>query len=135
MLAVLASAFVLTSPVLAQGHALPARFTCDGSDVSPPLSWTAPPAGTTTLSLRLVDLDTTPQFRHWLVSGIPTTMRSLGAGSHVGNAAENTFGRSGYGGPCPPPGQTHRYLFTLTALDRRGKLLASARLLVTYRRR
>ena len=135
MLAAAAAAFVLTSPAFAPGSAMPVRYTCDGSNTSPPLHWTMPPAGTESLALRVVDLDTKPHFVHWSVSGIPAATRALGAGTHLGKAAQNTFGQAGYGGPCPPPGQTHRYVFTLQARDAAGKPLAQAKLLVTYHRR
>jgi Raf kinase inhibitor-like YbhB/YbcL family protein len=133
-LSVLAAGFVLSSPVLANGHPMPVRYTCAGGNVSPPLRWTAPPQGTTSLSLRMVDLDTRPQFRHWTLTSIPAGTRTLGVGTAVGRAATNTFGQAGYGGPCPPTGQKHRYLFVLDALGASGKRLAEARLLVTYRR-
>jgi hypothetical protein len=133
-LAALAAGFVLSSPVLANGHPMPVRFTCSGSGVSPPLRWTAPPQGTRSLSLHMIDLDTHPQFRHWTLTGIPAGVRSLVAGTAVGHRARNTFGQAGYGGPCPPPGQTHRYVFVLDALDARGKRLGEARLLVTFER-
>jgi Raf kinase inhibitor-like YbhB/YbcL family protein len=132
--AVLAAGFALSSPVLVNGHAIPARYTCSGSGISPPLRWTAPPAGTRSLSLRMVDLDTHPQFRHWTLTGIPARTRSLAAGTTAGHAAQNTFGQAGYGGPCPPPGQKHRYLFTLDALGPGGIKLAETRLLVTFER-
>jgi phosphatidylethanolamine-binding protein (PEBP) family uncharacterized protein len=82
----------------------------------------------------MVDLDTHPRFRHWTLTGIPAGVRSLAVGTSVGHAARNTFGQAGYGGPCPPPGQKHRYLFVLDALGDGGKRLAEGRLLVTYRR-
>jgi Raf kinase inhibitor-like YbhB/YbcL family protein len=133
-LAAIAAGFALSSPVLANGHPMPVRFTCSGANASPPLRWTAPPQGTTGFSLRLIDLDTHPHFRHWTLTGIPATLRSLATGTDVGHAARNTFGRTEYGGPCPPPGQKHRYLFVLDALGPGRKRLAEARLLVTYQR-
>ena len=133
-LVALAAGFVLSSSALANGHPMPVRFTCSGSNISPPLQWTAPPSGTKSFSLRMVDLDTHPQFRHWSLTKIPAGTRRLASGTTVGRAARNTFGEAGYGGPCPPPGQTHRYLFVLDALGPGGKHLAAARLLVTYRR-
>jgi Raf kinase inhibitor-like YbhB/YbcL family protein len=129
------ASFVLSSPAFAPGHALPARYSCDGSDVSPPLRWTAPPRGIRSLTLRLVDLDTHPQFLHWYVTGLSPRLRSLAVGSRAGRQHPNSFGRVGYGGPCPPAGQTHRYVFQLVALGERGRVLARARLLTTYRRR
>jgi Raf kinase inhibitor-like YbhB/YbcL family protein len=134
ILAALAAGLALSSPVLTNGHPMPVRFTCSGDDVSPPLRWTAPPQGTTAFALRMIDLDTHPQFRHWMLTRIPASARTLATGTAVGHAARNTFGQAGYGGPCPPPGKKHRYLFVLDALGAAGKRLAEARLLVTFRR-
>jgi Raf kinase inhibitor-like YbhB/YbcL family protein len=134
-LASLAAALILTSPAFGPGQMLPLRYTCDGNDVSPPLRWTAPPSGTRSLVLRLVDLDTHPQFRHWYVTGIPLRRRAIQAAARFGRAHRNDFGRVGYGGPCPPSGQIHHYLFQLLALDAHGRVVARARLPTTYRRR
>ena len=133
--AALTAALALTSPAFAAGHAMPARYTCDGADVSPPLRWTAPPRGSRSLVLRLVDLDTSPRFLHWYVTSIPPRLRAIRAGAHVGRAHPNDFGRAGFGGPCPPSGQKHRYVFQLLALNARGRVLARGRLEGTYRRR
>jgi Raf kinase inhibitor-like YbhB/YbcL family protein len=133
--AVAAAAFALTSPVFAPGHVIPSRYTCDGADVSPALRWTAPPRGTRSLTLRVTDLDTRPRFLHWYVTGIGIGVRALTAGTHVGRRHGNDFGGTGYGGPCPPTGRTHHYLFELRALGRGGRTLADARLVGTYRRR
>jgi Raf kinase inhibitor-like YbhB/YbcL family protein len=134
-LALLLTSFVLVSPAFAPGHAIPARYTCDGADVSPPLRWTAPPPATRSFALAVVDLDTSPPFRHWTLSDVPARLRRLAAGSPVGRSSRNDFGRLGYGGPCPPRGQTHRYRFELSALGPGGRVLARAHLLGTYRRR
>lgn len=133
-LALLAASFALSSPAFAGGHAIPARYTCGGADVSPPLRWTAPPAGTRSLRLDVVDLDTSPPFRHWTLTAIPARLRSLAAGTRVGRAGANDFGNAGYGGPCPPAGRTHRYRFELDALGAGGRVLARASLVGTYRR-
>jgi len=134
-LASLAAALVLTSPAFGPGQMLPGRYTCDGADVSPPLRWTPPPSRTRSLVLRLVDLDTLPQFRHWYVTGIPLRLRAIATAARVGRAHRNDFGRLGYGGPCPPSGQIHHYLFQLLAVDARGRVVGRARLATTYRRR
>jgi Raf kinase inhibitor-like YbhB/YbcL family protein len=134
-IAALTAAFALTSPAFAAGHAIPPRYTCDGADASPPLRWAAPPHGTRSLALRLVDLDTSPRFLHWYVTGIPPRVRTIRAGARVGRAHRNDFGRTGYGGPCPPSGQKHHYVFQLLALNARGRVLARGRLEGTYRRR
>src|SRR5262249_1057184 len=125
-IATVAAGLVLSSPVLANGHPIPARYTSSGSAVSPPLRWSPPPPGTTSFSLRMIDLDTQPRFRHWTLTGIPASARSLAAGTAVGQAVRNTFGQTGYGGPCPPPGQKHRYLFLLDAFGTGGKRARAA---------
>ena len=109
----------LTSPAFTEGQPIPRRFSCAGEDVSPPLEWTVegpPPAG---YALVVRDPDARG-FVHWAVSGIPAEWSGLpeGAGEPGhGPLAQgrNDFGRSGWGGPCPPSG-THRYRFTLFAL-------------------
>jgi Raf kinase inhibitor-like YbhB/YbcL family protein len=135
VLALLLSSFVLSSPAFAPGDPIPARYTCDGSDVSPPLRWTAPPRGTRVLALTVIDLDTRPPFRHWDLTRIPPRVRGLAAGSRIGHTGRNDFGRLGYGGPCPPRGQPHRYRFRLTAIATGGHVLARADLVAIYRRR
>jgi Raf kinase inhibitor-like YbhB/YbcL family protein len=131
--AVVAAAFVLRSPAFKAGGAIPRAFTCDGRDVSPPLRWTAPPPATRSFSLAVFDVDA--GFVHWRLRAIPARARGLVAGSHVGVSARNSFGRRGYGGPCPPPGAgRHRYVFTLRALAAGGRVLGSARLVGRYGR-
>jgi phosphatidylethanolamine-binding protein (PEBP) family uncharacterized protein len=99
------------------------------------LRWTHPPRQTVAFSLSVVDLDTQPPFRHWTVTGISPTSRRLAVGAHAGRSSRNDFGRVGYSGPCPPAGQTHRYRFRLVALGTHGRMLATATLIGTYRRR
>ena len=134
MIGLAAVAFALTSPAFLPGQMLPQRYTCDGAGVSPPLRWTAPPSRARSFTLRVVDLDTHPHFRHWDVTAIPRRFRAIPAAARVGRAHRNDFGRVGYGGPCPPAGQTHHYLFRLLALDGRGHVVARAQLESTYRR-
>ncbi len=134
MLAALVAAFALTSPAFHAGGTIPARYTCTGADVSPPLAWTAPPRGTRSFSLTVVDLDA-HGFVHWRASGIPSSARRLRAGQRPPVEGLNTFGRRGWSGPCPPAGSgTHRYLFTLRALGRAGKVLGAVRLLGRFGR-
>jgi Raf kinase inhibitor-like YbhB/YbcL family protein len=132
--ALLLASFVLSSPAFGAGHAIPPRYTCEGADVSPPLRWTAPPPGTRSLELTVVDLDTSPAFRHWTLGGLSPRLRRLAAATHLGHAGRNDFGRTGYGGPCPPAGQTHHYRFRLAALGAGGRVLARASLVAIYRR-
>ena len=104
---------------------IPAQFTCDGSNVSPALAWTAPPAGTESIALVMEDPDAPARtWIHWVVYDLAATERglpedvaptaTLPSGAKQGR---NDFGRLGYGGPCPPPGPAHRYWFRLFALD------------------
>jgi Raf kinase inhibitor-like YbhB/YbcL family protein len=134
VLAALVAAFALTSPAFHAGGAIPARYTCTGADASPPLVWTAPPRGTRSFSLTVVDLDA-HGFVHWRAAGIPSSARGLRAGQHPPVEGLNTFGRRGWSGPCPPRGAgAHRYVFTLRALGRAGRVLAVARLLGRFGR-
>ena len=133
VLAAVLAAFVLSSPAFSPGEPLPTRFTCEGAGGSPPLRWTVPPRGTRSLSLTLTDPDAPGgTFVHWRVAGLAPSLRGLPAGSRLGS--RNGFGRTGYGGPCPPRGRAHRYVFTLRALGAGGRVLATARLVATYAR-
>lgn len=112
-------AFTLTSPAFADGAAIPTQYTCDGDDRSPRLSWTGVPDGARSLALVLDDPDA-PRgtFTHWVVYDLPVELTELAEGATDGTQGRNSFGRSGYGGPCPPPGDNpHRYRFRLYALD------------------
>jgi Raf kinase inhibitor-like YbhB/YbcL family protein len=110
-------AFTLTSPAFADGTAIPKQFTCDGIDAPPPLHVADPPAGTRSFVLIMDDPDAPKgPFVHWLAYDIPVTDSELKA--TAGKTLRNGFGRTGYGGPCPPPGHgAHRYYFTVHALD------------------
>ena len=108
--------FALSSSAFRDGATIPTQFTCEGSDVPPPLTGSAPPEGTRSFALIMDDPDA-PRgtFTHWLAYDIPA------GGTEVDVAAaktlKNSFGRTGYGGPCPPPGHgPHRYFFKLYAL-------------------
>lgn len=122
----------ITSPVFDEGETIPRKHTCQGSDVSPPLSWGEPPMGTKALAL-IVDDPDAPMgvFNHWIIFNIPVSERGLveavPAQGELPNGSiqgRNSFGRVGYGGPCPPPGSPHRYYFTLYALSDPLKLEA-----------
>lgn len=120
--------FTLTSPSFAAGASIPARHTCDGEDVSPPLAWSGAPAGAKTFAL----IDDDPDARkaggwvHWVIYNIPASVTELPEGvaktarpaSPAGAAqGTNDFGKTGFNGSCPPPGAPHHYRFTLYALD------------------
>jgi hypothetical protein len=112
---------------------IPSKYTCDGANISPPLSWDAPPAETESLALIVDDPDAPVGiFVHWVVYDLPPETLHipeniapqatlLKGGSH----GKNDFGNLGYGGPCPPNG-THRYFFRLYALDRTLSLQSGA---------
>ena len=115
----------LSSFAFENESSIPEKYTCDGQDVSPPLSWGDPPDGTKTFCLICDDPDAPAgTWVHWVIYDIPSGTRSLPEdvpkerrlknGSKQGT---NDFGRIGYGGPCPPPGGPHRYFFKLYALD------------------
>jgi len=112
------SSFSLTSSAFADGDVIPREFSCQGADVSPPLSWAGAPDGTAALVLVVDDIDANG-FTHWLVLDLPAGDGSLPQGVSASAATpqqgRNDFGRVGWGGPCPPSG-THHYRFTLTAL-------------------
>lgn len=113
--------FVLTSPSFDEGGAIPIRHACDGVDVSPALAWQGAPQGTVSFAL-IVDDPDARGFIHWVVYDIPGgPAGSLPEGIGPADSppqGRNDFGRTGYGGPCPPGG-THHYRFTLWALSSR----------------
>lgn len=110
---------------------IPPRHTCDGEDLSPPLSWERPPEGTESLALIMEDPDAPPgTWVHWVLYDLPAGTKGLGEGlpktetladgSKQGRCwGVKEFSRTGYQGPCPPPGKPHRYVFRLYALDRK----------------
>jgi Raf kinase inhibitor-like YbhB/YbcL family protein len=117
--------FTLASPAFSPGGAIPRQHTCDGADQSPPLSWSNLPDGTKSLALIVEDPDApNGTFTHWVLFNIPPEPSELNSGvvkqTILPNGARhgrNDFRRGGYGGPCPPRGPAHRYVFRLLALD------------------
>lgn len=117
--------FTLTSPIFLDKSEIPERYTCDGEDVSPPLQWSEPPAGTQSFALICDDPDAPRgDWVHWVIYDIPGNERSLEEAipeldqfENGMSQGRNDFKRIGYGGPCPPPGKPHRYYFKLYALD------------------
>lgn len=109
----------------ASGEKIPKQFTCEGTDISPALSWNDPPAGTKSFALIVDDPDApVGTWVHWVAYNLPATLRSLPQNfpkteqsSDGTRQGLNDFQRVGYNGPCPPPGKPHRYFFKLYALD------------------
>ena len=98
---------------------IPAKYSCDGDDINPHLSWSDAPDETRSFALSCVDPDAPGgDFIHWLIYNIPADVSEVkeGAGIPGGLEVKNHFGRKQYGGPCPPSG-VHRYYFTVYALD------------------
>src|SRR3954464_15271052 len=122
---------VVKSPTFTEDHPIPAKYTGDGTDTSPPLTWSGVPHGTRSLVLLCEDPDA-PRgtWSHWVLYNLPPETRALeeGVSSPPAGALERTndFGRPGYRGASPPPGAPHRYYFTLTALSVELKLPAGA---------
>jgi Raf kinase inhibitor-like YbhB/YbcL family protein len=115
----------LSSSAFQEGQPIPARFTADGEDVSPPLWWSGLPQGTRSLALVCEDPDA-PRgtWTHWVLYNLPPAKQALGEGvpdrgtlPDGSMQGTNDFKRPGYGGPSPPPGNPHRYYFKLFALD------------------
>lgn len=115
----------LTSSAFADGELIPARYTADGENVSPPLRWTGAPGNTKSFALICDDPDA-PRgtWLHWVLFDLPADCTGLPEGVPTsgelpggGRQGKNDFRRSGYGGPSPPPGKPHRYYFRLYALD------------------
>ena len=126
--------FRLTATAFQSGGFIPRKFSCDGPDVSPALSWTEPPAGTQSLALIADDPDAPAGiWVHWVLYDLPPGTHELPEGvakdrELSGGALQgrNDFGKIGYNGPCPPRGAPHRYFFKLYALDSVTKLKPGA---------
>ena len=147
----------LQSSAFDHGGSIPAVHTCEGKDRAPPLSWSGAPAGTESFALILDDPDApdpaAPKrvWVHWVLYDMPKTTSSLPEGGALPSGTregKNDWGRTGYGGPCPPVGR-HRYFHKLYALDvvlpdlehptkarllkaMKGHVLAEAQLIGTY---
>ena len=121
----------LTSSAFRAGATIPAKYTCDGDETSPPLEWPTVPDGTKSLALLMEDPDApSGTFVHWTVYGIPVTARRFEEGKPPPGSSqgENSFGDDRYGGPCPPEGdKAHRYVFSLYALRADLELDAGAK--------
>ncbi len=116
----------LSSSAFQPGGTIPAQYTCSGAGISPPLTWTGAPGNTVTFALIVEDPDAPDgTFTHWVLYDLPASVHDLPPdvppADRTANGAEqgkNSFGKTGYGAPCPPPGSPpHRYQFTLYAAD------------------
>jgi len=118
-------AIQLTSPAFAEGTAIPVKYTADGQDVSPPLAWSGVPEGAKSIALICDDPDAPRRtWVHWVLYGLPATVTELPEGVPTtettpqgAKQGTNSWPRMGYGGPSPPPGKPHRYVFKVYALD------------------
>jgi Raf kinase inhibitor-like YbhB/YbcL family protein len=129
-----ANGMQITSPAFSDNGTIPVKYGCKGAGVSPPLAFGGIPPGTKSLTLHVDDPDAPGgSFTHWDVTNIPPTTTQVTEGQPPagGTEGKNGFGKTGWGGPCPPSG-THHYVFTLTAVDGSGKTLATAKLTGTY---
>jgi len=149
----------ITSTAFSEGQPIPAKYSCEGSDISPPLKWTNAPANTKSFALIADDPDApVGTWVHWVLYDLPpntTELPEAVAKTQVTSSGAkqglNSWPRLGYGGPCPPPGKPHRYFFKLYALDTmldlkpgatkkdveaamKGHILAEGQLMGTYRR-
>jgi hypothetical protein len=114
--------FRLTIRAFREGDWIPKLHTCEGADLSPALEWEGEPQGAKSFALIVDDPDApVGTWNHWLLYDLPASVHTVSQGSppgHAGLSGTNDFGRSGYGGPCPPKGHgPHRYFFRLYALD------------------
>jgi len=117
----------IKTSAFSEGETIPVKYTCDSLDVSVPLSWSAPPEGTVSFALICDDPDAPMgTWVHWVLFNIPPGIKELPEGvsiakdSSFAGAVEgkNDFGKTKYGGPCPPQGLAHRYYFKIYALDK-----------------
>jgi Raf kinase inhibitor-like YbhB/YbcL family protein len=120
-----AMSFQMTTSAFSEGENIPSKYTCDGSNISPHLTWTNPPAGTQVYALIMDDPDAPMgTWTHWVVYNMPATLLEIKEAIPEKNFPEsvkhgkNSWAKVGYGGPCPPSG-THRYFFKLYALKQK----------------
>lgn len=109
--------FAVTGP-WSDGGDIDVRYTCSGTDTSPPLSWTAGPEGTVTYAVTIDDLDD-PDARHWVVANIDASTLALSEGTVPDGAvvASVADGSARYAGPCPAEGESHDYVVTVFAVS------------------
>jgi hypothetical protein len=129
-----AMSFQISTTAFSEGGTIPRKHTCDGPDLSPPLSWTGAPAAAKSFALIADDPDApVGTWVHWVAFNVPAASRQLPEGVKKEDQladgtlqGRNDFRKIGYGGPCPPPGSPHRYFFKLYALDTMLNLKAGA---------
>jgi Raf kinase inhibitor-like YbhB/YbcL family protein len=117
--------FSISSSAFGNGQPIPRKYTCEGENVSPDLSWSGIPAETSSLALIVEDPDAPLGiWIHWVLYNISPSLMNLNENipaqktvSRIGTHGRNSFKKIGYGGPCPPPGKRHRYYFRLYALN------------------
>jgi Raf kinase inhibitor-like YbhB/YbcL family protein len=115
----------IDSPAFKNEEPIPSKYTCEGENISPPLTIHDIPQGAKSLALIVEDPDApNGTFDHWLLWNIPVT-HELEEKTNIGTSGINGFGKTGYGGPCPPSG-THRYFFRVYALDEEIALIAGS---------
>jgi hypothetical protein len=142
----------IQSAAFNDGQPIPRRYTCDGEDVSPPLTLGDVPEGAKSLALVVDDPDAPlGVFNHWIAWNLPADTEALSEGAQIEKQGKNDFGERGYRGPCPPLGPMHHYRFKVYALDivldlpygadekqlekaMRGHILAEGELVGTYQR-
>ena len=126
--------FQISSTAFSGGQMIPKKFTCDGPDASPQMSWKDAPTGAKSYALIMDDPDApVGTWVHWVLYNIPSDAKELSEGvpkqeqlQDGATQGRNDFRKIGYGGPCPPPGKPHRYYFKLYALDAKLDLNAGA---------
>lgn len=127
----------ITSSAFSNNKSIPAKHTCDGKNINPPLKFLDVPANAKSLILTITDLDSpSGNFLHWSIKNIDPKTTEIRENSVPQRAMQdkNDFGEASYGGPCPNVGE-HRYVFTLKALDESGQALATATLTGKYKRK
>ena len=142
------------SSAFADGEAIPSHYTCDGLNVSPPLMIDGVPTEAQSLAIVVTDPDApSGNFVHWLIWNISPINKQLAENAFIPESTQGSsdFGKPGWGGACPPSGQTHRYIFKLFAFDKildlpdtadhaalekamKGHILEEAEFMGTYQR-
>jgi Raf kinase inhibitor-like YbhB/YbcL family protein len=146
-------ALQVRSSAFSDGQPIPAKYTCDAGNVSPPLEWTGSPTTTKTFALICDDPDApSGTFTHWVLYDIAAAATGLAENAPIGKDGASSMKRPGYVGPCPPPGGPHRYFFRVYALDvatlgragltkdavlaaMKGHIVAQGQLMGTYQRK